>query len=77
MKYIKPTKKTEKVINELVEVGNLAKQCKTKEELEGVKEIFNSKIDTLTFSKQDIKSAYFHLGIVEGIILSIEKLKFT
>ena len=63
------------IVNDLVIIGNWAKSCKTKEQLEVVDNFLKKKISS--YPKKHIGlDVSFHMGIVFGIILSLKKLKY-
>lgn len=67
--------KSNDIINELVIIGNWAKSCKTKEQLEVVNKFLDKKM--YSYPKKHIGlEVSFHMGIVSGIILSLKKLKY-
>lgn len=73
-------KRVDKEIKKLAVIGNWAKSCKTSEQLEIVSNFMNRHVMTIQpFNRWEVKEfgrVMYHLGIVDGIILSIKKLKF-
>lgn len=65
-------------IKELVIIGNWAKSCKTKEQLDTVRKYLDKKIKSkdFKFPEKDTAKANYSLGIVDGIILTLSKTRF-
>lgn len=65
-------------IQELEIIGNWAKSCETRDQLERVKLFLDRKVNkkSFNFPKHRSREAYMSLGIVEGIILTLFKTKF-
>jgi hypothetical protein len=65
------------MILELIIIGNWAKTCKTKEQLDVVENFLNKKSSIMFKDKNFGSAACFNLGVVCGIILSLNKIKFS
>lgn len=76
MKKHKPTEKTQKLLDNLVIIGNWAKSCKTLDQLDLVSEFIARNYLTWKYSKQDTEIVSYNLGMVDGIILTLTKTKF-
>lgn len=72
--------RVQKEIDNLVTIGNWAKSCKTKEQLQNVDKFFHNHMSNIKpFNKWEMGKSHrvmFHCGIVSGMLLSIKKLKF-
>jgi len=68
-----------KVVEELTTIGNWAKSCKTREQLMLVDKFLNKKVATsyFKFPSMDSSICHLHLGVVDGIILTLAKTKFA
>ena len=66
------------LLKELVIIGDWAKSCKTREQLLTVKNYLDNKVKSpyTRFPTKMTHKAYYHLGIVDGIILTLLKTRF-
>jgi len=65
----------EKQVEEFTYIGNWVKSCKTLEQLNTVENFLNTKIKFLAkqnFSRKDISALNYHLGVLDGTIMSIK-----
>jgi hypothetical protein len=65
-------------IKKLSIIGNWAKSCETSEQLNSVENFMNSHVNNIKpfmFPKESHRVMY-HCGIIDGIILTVGKLKF-
>lgn len=70
-------KKIESEVAVLITIGNWARSCKTLEQLNNVKTFLTKRVKTTKeFSTKDTITLNYHLGIVDGIILSLKEVKF-
>lgn len=71
----------DKYISEIIIIANWAKSCKTKEQLDNIdsflKKYYKRMKPSFYFTQKDSHRVMYHMGIVDGIILSIRKLKFN
>lgn len=67
------TKTGDKIIKEIVTIGDWMKSCRNQEQLDAVNDFLNSKKWVIPSIDSAIIS--FHLGVVRGISLTIEKRK--
>ena len=66
---------TQKLLQDLVTIGNWAKSCTTKEQLESTKKFLNKRLLDTSCTREEYGKVMYNIGLVDGIILSIEKIK--
>ncbi len=73
MRFLKTNKET---ISEMVVIGNWAKSCKTKEQLDTVSTFFEKYLNKYSFFKYGADKVLLNQGMVLGIILTLSKTRF-
>lgn len=69
-------KDTDITLNDLVTIGNWAKSCETKEQLDIVDKTFKDYCKNNKFWKHRADEVLFNQGVVAGIILTLYKIRF-
>lgn len=72
----KMIKDTDITLNDLEIIGNWAKSCETKEQLNIVDKAFNDYCNRYKFWKYRADEILYNQGVVAGIILSIYQIRF-